>query len=272
MRQIQIGALFLVISAALAACSGDKFSASQESGSLEGPATSASGGSGNYTSIGGSSTTGSEDSSNGGEADTQNASSRGGAAGSSASAGSGGIGTGGSSASAGSSAGGTSSSGGGYPMPAECATGKVTFKMVPGIDLPKDFLCDAGCGTGWLSITDSVGATAYSLFSACGVASCETCEVQTCVAAACLPTPLTAGGSELTWDGSYFTKDTCGTHLACQKPACVKPGKYKAKACAAINAGSSGQNAGCMPKNEMLCAEAEFEFPGTDAVKLTLQK
>jgi hypothetical protein len=144
--------------------------------------------------------------------------------------------------------------------------------MVPDENLPHDYLCDAGCGTGWLSITDAVGATAYSLFSACGVASCETCEVQTCVASACLPMPLTAQGSQLSWNGSYFTKDTCGQHLACQAPACVKPGKYKAKACAAINAGSSSMNAGCTPKNEMLCAEAEFEFPGPQSVTLTLKK
>jgi hypothetical protein len=144
--------------------------------------------------------------------------------------------------------------------------------MLPGADLPHDYLCDAGCGTGWLSVTDAVGATAYSLFSACGVASCETCEVQSCVASACLTKPLTAEGSELSWNGNYFTKDTCGDNMACQKPACVKPGKYKAKACAAINAGSAANGAGCMPKNEMLCAEAEFEFPGASSVKLVLKK
>jgi hypothetical protein len=51
----------------------------------------------------------------------------------------------------------------------------------------------------------------------------------------------------------------------------VKPGKYKAKACAAINGGANAYGA-CTPKNEQLCAEAEFEFPATATVKLVLQR
>jgi hypothetical protein len=47
---------------------------------------------------------------------------------------------------------------------------------------------------------------------------------------------------------------------------------YKAKACAAISAGTPTGGAGCMPKNEQLCAEATFEFPSTQTVKLVLKK
>ena len=133
-------------------------------------------------------------------------------------------------------------------------------------------MCDAGCGTGWLTLTDADGAMAYSIFSACGVASCESCAMQACVAAACFPTPLTADGSELVWNGTYLAKDTCDANVACQKPACVKPGRYKAKACAAINGGTDSMAGGCMPKNEQLCAEAEFDFPATATVKLVLKK
>lgn len=272
MRQIQVCAWFLVIAAAAAACSGDKFGASEAGSSPNGPASSASGGSGNEAALGGSASTSLDDASQGGESGATTPA-RGGEAGSSSA--SAGTYSGGTSASGGTGSGNSSGSGnagGGTPTPMECASGKVAFKMVPDGNLPHDYLCDAGCGTGWLTITDAVGATVYSLFSACGVASCETCEVQTCVASACLPMPLTAEGSQLSWSGSYFTKDTCGEHLACQAPACVKPGKYKAKACASINAGSSSMNAGCAPKNEMLCAEAEFEFPGTKSVTLTLKK
>jgi hypothetical protein len=144
--------------------------------------------------------------------------------------------------------------------------------MLPDPNLPADYLCDAGCGTGWLTITDAEGATAFSIFSACGTASCETCEMLPCAAAACLPTPLTSEGSELVWNGTYLAKDTCGANMACQRPACVKPGKYKAKACAAISAGATGNANACQPKQEMLCAQAEFEFPATATVKLQLRK
>jgi hypothetical protein len=262
MRQIQVGACSLVIFAAVAACSGASFSSSEGSGSTNGGPTLAAGGS---TGNRGPSSSGAHDiisSEDGGEqADSAPPLLSGGSA----------SGGGSGAASAGSSASGGNSASGGVPSPSECATGSVKFKMEPGADLPHDYLCDAGCGSGWLTITDAVGATAFSLFSACGVASCETCEVQACVASACLPKPLTGEGSELTWTGSFFTKDTCGEDMACQRPACVKPGKYKAKACAALNAGANASG-GCMPKDAVLCAEAEFEFPGTETVKLVLKK
>jgi hypothetical protein len=152
-----------------------------------------------------------------------------------------------------------------------CPSGAITFRMLPSPELDNGFLCDAGCGTGWLTITDPEGATAFSIFSACGTASCESCQMLACAAAACLPTPLTSEGSELIWTGTYLAKDTCGDNRACQRQACVKPGKYKAKACAAINGGANAYGA-CTPKNEQLCAEAEFEFPATATVKLVLQR
>lgn len=263
MRQIQLGACLLVI-AAVAACSGESFSSAGSSANTNGSSAYPTGGTTNDR---GSSGSGSHDSAseNGGEAADQGtlpSSSGGTGSGGGASGGSG-------NASAGTSA----YAGGGAPAPSasECASGSVKFKMVPGVDLPHDYLCDAGCGSGWLTVTDAAGATAFSLFSACGVASCETCELQACVASACLPKPLTAEGVELTWNGGFFTKDTCGEAMACQKPACVKPGKYKAKACAAVNGGNASGGS-CSPKDSQLCAEAEFEFPSAQLVKLELKK
>lgn len=185
-------------------------------------------------------------------------------------------------AKAGSASGGGASKGGGAsaggatvsaPQPDSgdsCEAGAVTFRMLPAENLPQEFLCDAGCGTGWLTLTDANGAVVFSLFAACGTASCETCEVQSCAAAACLPTTLGVEGAELTWNGTYLEKDTCGDHMACQRHACVKPGKYKARACAALNKGMGDY--GCAPSEQQLCAEAEFEFPGTETVKLVLRK
>jgi hypothetical protein len=254
-----------MMAAVVTGCSGDKFSPSDDSGNYSGSPALNAGGSINRGDSGNSAARSSSDESEGGE--SADISPQPPAA----------AGSGGSYASAGSSAvggaptaGGTGSSGGSNVV-SDCAVGKVTFKMLPSANLEHDYLCDAGCGTGWLSITDAEGATAYSPYSACGTASCETCEVQTCAAAACLPKPLTVAGSELSWDGSYFAKDVCGANMACQKASCVKPGKYKAKACAAINAGSSSMNGGCMPKDATLCAEAVFEFPGTSVVKLVLE-
>ncbi len=172
----------------------------------------------------------------------------------------------------GGSGGSNAEGGAGGELDAACPSGTITFRMLPGSDLGADYLCDAGCGTGWLTITDAEGASAFSIFSACGTASCESCETLGCAVAACLPTPLTADGNELIWTGTYLAKDTCGANMACQRQTCVKPGKYKAKACAAINGGPSQNGGACTPLGDQLCAEAEFDFPSTTTVKLVLKK
>jgi hypothetical protein len=264
MRQIHICAWLFLMSLTAAACSGEKFTASEQSsaGSVATSDTSSAGSSNRNQAGSSHSTGGAAQPGTGGTSTTAGTSNKAGA--------------GGSNASGGTSTGGTSSSGGhdnaGGDASEDCPSGTITFRMLPGPDLARDYLCDAGCGTGWLTITDAQGAMAFSIFSACGTASCESCQMTPCAAAACLPTPLTATGSELMWTGTYLAKDTCGANMACQRQACVKPGKYKAKACAAINAGASPTGIACTPKNEQLCAEAEFDFPATTTVKLVLKK
>ena len=274
MRQIHVCAWLVVTSVALAACSGEKFASDgQSSAANQDPTVSTTAGS-SHRSYGGSSngTTLAGPTGSGGQSlgSAGTASSSGGASGGASSTGgaSSAGGSGGTSAQAGA----PSEGGSGGDSSEVCPSGSITFRMLPGPDLAHDYLCDAGCGTGWLTITDADGAAAYSLFSACGTASCDTCEVQPCAAAACLPTPLTAQGSQLVWTGTYLAKSTCGNNMTCQKSDCAKAGRYKARACAAINAGANGTGPGCVPKNEQLCAEAEFDFPATQTVQLVLKK
>jgi hypothetical protein len=262
MRQIHVCAWLVMMSSAVAACSGEKFTASDESTATDG----ASSGNGyappnRNEAAASSEDDGGEDAGKGGKAPGGGSSS----GGTSASTGGAGGATFG---------GGTSPTGsGGAANNEECVTGSVKLRMVPSPDLPHDYLCDAGCGTGWLTITDAKGAAAFSLFPACGSASCDSCSPLPCAAAACLPTPLTAEGNTLVWDGTHLTEGTCGMNMACQRPACVPPGRYKAKACAAINAGNNDMagNA-CTPKATQLCAEAEFDFPTTSEVLLVLKQ
>jgi len=280
MRQIHVCAWLWL---ALTACGGGEFSSG---GFDKSEATSGSPSAG---------TAGKQAVSANGGADSVDAGASGGApanTGSVAGAGSGGRtpltppGLGGSS-SAGSSSGGSSSagsnsgqgnnsgqSGGAVAGPStDCSTDTVTFRMSPSSKLQPEYLCDAGCGSGWLSITDENGATGFPISSACGTASCESCEIRQCTAAACLPTPLSAQGNELVWNGIYLAKGVCGaSNMVCQQQACVKPGKYRARACAALNGGSNAKNGGCTPKEEQLCTEVEFEFPGTKTVTLELGK
>jgi len=271
MRQIHVCAWLLVVSLAVAACSGEKFTASEQ-GSADNETTgNSSAGTTGRSHAGSGSSAGSLTLGGGAVPPLASAGTGGGRSGGGASKG-GNDGSGGTSESAaGDQASGAESAGGAGSE--ECPSGAITFRMLPGPELGEDFLCDAGCGTGWLTITDAEGATAFSIFSACGTASCETCQTLACASAACLPTPLNAAGSELVWTGTYLTKDVCGANMACQRQACVKPGKFKAKACAAINGGANANGVmACTPKNEQLCATAEFEFPATQTVKLVLKK
>lgn len=182
-------------------------------------------------------------------------------------------GRGGTASGGGPSRGGTANAGAspGTPTADDCPDGVITFRMLPSPKLDAGYLCDAGCGTGWLSITDEKGATGLPITSACGTATCEACEVRQCAAAACLATPLTGAGSELTWDGTYLVKDSCGPkQLVCQRRECVKPGRYHARACAAVSAGASLASGGCVPLEERLCKDVEFEFPATKTVQIVL--
>jgi hypothetical protein len=180
--------------------------------------------------------------------------------------------SGGQAGSTSSSSGSSSANAGGGSSDAlsDCPEGAITFRMLPSPELAPDYLCDAGCSTGWLTITDKDHATSLPISSSCGTASCEACEVRQCATAACLATPLSATGSELVWDGTYLAKDTCGpSKLACQRRSCASPGKYNAKACAAVSAGPS-LTGGCMPREQRICKEVEFEFPATKTVELVL--
>jgi hypothetical protein len=267
MRQIRVCAWLSVATLSLVACSGREFttaggSSAGASAGIEpsptSPAPDDAAGTGGTRglSVGG-------DDSPGSSAGTR-ASSGGGVAtsGGAASAGSPDVGLGGSAVAPPMSSGGAAAE--------DCGTGSVSIRMLPGNDLPLDYLCDASCGTGWLTITDAEGATAFSISAACGTASCDTCEVQPCGAAACAPTALGAAGSEVVWDGTYLAQDTCGASMACQRPACVKPGKYKARACVALNQGQT--EFGCTPQQAQLCAEAEFELPTRKPVELVLER
>jgi hypothetical protein len=264
MRQIHVCAWLVMMSCTAVACSGEKFTASDESSATSGD-TAGKG----YGPPSRNEAAASNEDDGGDDA---------------------GLSSGGKAASAGSSSGGSSpgtgavggtmfgggtgtTDSGGAASNEECVTGSVKFRMVPSPDLPHEYLCDAGCGTGWLTITDAKGAAAFSLFAACGSTSCDSCSPLPCAAAACLPTPLTAEGNSLAWDGTHLTEGSCGMNMACQRPACVAPGRYKARACAAINAGNNDMAGGaCTPKATQLCAEAEFDFPETSEVTLVLKK
>lgn len=258
MRQILIGA-WLVLASSAIACSGEEFapeSENQDSATTGSFSSDNKSGSNAGRSSAGTSSSGGSGSSSGGK---------------SSSAGSGGVVPPGVAGSGGSgNLGGGGDTGVDEP---ECAEGQVTFKMVPGPDLGHDYLCDASCGTGWLTLTDANGASALSIFPACAAVSCESCEALPCAAAACLPTPLTAEGTQLSWRGLSLVADSCGAGTSCQRQSCVPAGKYKAKACAHVNAGEDSMNGGCMPKDGvMLCSEAEFDFPATSEVVLVLKK
>jgi hypothetical protein len=266
MRQIHVCAWLLVTcSTFMVACGGEEFSSSDARGTTNGGPSARAGASHDDDDDDGpppASSGGKNTSISGGQ------SSGGAATGGASSSGSGNAGGSGGTA----SGGGPTTSEGGAAPDVECASGSITFRMLPSPDLPDGYFCDTGCGSGWLTITDAEGYTAFSISSACGIASCESCEALPCAAAACLPTPLSREGAKLVWTGTHLSKDTCGQNQACQRQDCVAPGKYKAKACVDVSA-QAGEAAGtCAAKNAQACAEVTFDFPAKDTIELVLKK
>jgi hypothetical protein len=268
MRQIHLCAWLFMMCSTFSACGGQEFSSGSaqdttdsdsapESGSAP-PDESGSGGTSNASS-GSKSVSPAPGGANGDGGSGVSGSATGGASSPS----------GGASAAAGSL---TIGQGGLAPADVECGAGAITFRLLPAPSLPEGYFCDTACGSGWLTITDAEGYTAFSISSACGIASCETCEAAPCAAAACVPTPLAAEGAKLVWNGTYLSKDTCGQKLACQRQACVPPGKYKAKACVDVSATSGERSDTCAPKDTKVCTEVTFDFPTLETIDLVLKR
>jgi hypothetical protein len=259
MRQVALSCILgsLGLSASLVSgCGGSTFSASNGS---SGEANGGSGASG-MTDIGGMTDTGGMTDA-GGMTDTGGTTSSGGKNSGGASSAGGKFGRGGASSVGGNT--GAAGSGGSAGGKA-CATGTVTFQMVPAKSSNAAAYC-SGCSANWLTVTDSNGQV-VAIDRSCSVADCDACMPTTCPPVACLNQSVPAEGLTRSWDETQWVDNSCGASMrACAGAHCVAPGKYKAKMCALKNTTPTGNY--CVPGDSPVCTEVDFVLPGATTVQ-----
>ncbi|MCA9599995.1 MAG: hypothetical protein KC776_42110 [Myxococcales bacterium] len=130
-----------------------------------------------------------------------------------------------------------------------------------------------GCSTATsIVIKDATGAVLSRSPGWC-YTPCDTCEPQPCPGAACLEQGEPVTGESVTWDGSYYPSNTCGSGSQCVDHLYAAPGKYTAVMCATPGALTQDHTAGvqvCTPSGPEECVEVPFDFPSADTFTGTL--
>ena len=151
---------------------------------------------------------------------------------------------------------------------------QVVFKILPlpGVD-PNSF-CSYGCyGLSTITFTSAfTQLTADDIAQPTCVPLCDECDGV--VISGCHSCPsgfplfLAVDFHNYSWDGSYFTKSTCGGGKVCQGPQlCASAGHYTGEFCA-LRGSVSGNY--CTPLQEAACTTVEFDLPSTATIAVEL--
>ncbi len=119
----------------------------------------------------------------------------------------------------------------------------------------------------WLTLFSSDGATQFdmSLTEPDSGLDCATCGPSEGVPVGLFWGQLGAGGVSTQWDGTVYTRSTCGASQACALHAALPPGSYQAKFCACPP--GQFQEGSC---NTPSCVSVPFTYPGATVVTGTL--
>jgi hypothetical protein len=153
----------------------------------------------------------------------------------------------------------------------ECAT--TTLK----IEVPTNgSFCDqvAACNVppAHITILDGNGKALTLTRPSCTVLCGTACEAAICPLKSALctaPHGAAFTGTELDWDGTYFTMSTCGQSTSCYAPHLAAAGHYVAHMCATpgtLSPPDGGWNATCTASGTELCIDVPFEYPATAPV------
>jgi ribosomal protein S8E len=153
----------------------------------------------------------------------------------------------------------------------ECAT--TTLK----IEVPTNgSFCDqvAACNVppAHITILDGNGKALTLTRPSCTVLCGTACEAAICPLKSALctaPHGAAFTGTELDWDGTYFTMSTCGQSTSCYAPHVAAAGHYVAHMCATpgtLSPPDGGWNATCTASGTELCIDVPFEYPATAPV------
>ncbi len=153
----------------------------------------------------------------------------------------------------------------------ECAG--VTLKVeVP----PNKPFCDqvAACDVSPVHITilDGNGEALTLTRPSCTVLCGTACQSAICPLKNALCTAPHAGpftGTQLDWDGTYFTMSTCGQGTRCYAPHVAAAGQYVARMCATPGTSSppdGGFNSTCVASGAEICVDVPFQYPSSTPV------
>ena len=146
-----------------------------------------------------------------------------------------------------------------------CSTGTVTFelRLAPGAGGTTYCLGPPTSCTGaaWLSIRPASGGDALSLDTGC-VADCNDCQPVACSDICATPLALGDGGANSSWDGTYYTRSTCGAALDCVSDECAPAGNYIASLCGFPEAADASPTGGeCNGATPPTCVDVPFAWP-----------
>jgi hypothetical protein len=148
-----------------------------------------------------------------------------------------------------------------------CADGSLVFAIHASMandSGPPAFCLGApdSCSTDWLSIhpADAGAGAAFRIDQPCE-AQCRVCEAVACAALCASAAPLGPEGAQRSWDGTYYTSETCAGDLPCFEMACAPPGRYLATMCAHADLGQPGALLPCEPASAATCVDVAFSWP-----------
>lgn len=164
--------------------------------------------------------------------------------------------------------GGNSSSGG-------CSNTPVTFQLMPIPNSVTHWCVGLNCYLGGITSVGTVSnaSGALQLRSLCTL-SCGTCTFEICPSPpGCMYFELTDQGEIQTWNGTYYTSNTCGASAtACDLSNCASPGQYTYTVCAFPNP-NPGSVGGCAQASSPInptCVPVVFDYPASGPVIVTM--
>jgi hypothetical protein len=155
----------------------------------------------------------------------------------------------------------------------ECTDGgtsiTVTLKLTVSADTP---FCDqsmACTSPGHFQILTAAGQPIAFDPPPCPTLCSPNCQSSLCPLLCIAPHGMMFTGTQLDWDGSYYTTSTCGMNVACYQKQQAASGRYIVRMCGTpgtVDSPDAGFQANCVASGPRVCVDVPFDYPGTTPV------
>ena len=155
----------------------------------------------------------------------------------------------------------------------ECAdagtSATVTLKVTVPTDKP---YCDqtmACTSPGHFQILTAAGQPIAFSTPSCPTLCSANCQPSACPLVCLAPHGTMFTGTQMDWDGSYFTTSTCGMNVGCYQKHQAASGQYIARICGTpgkLDNPDAGFQANCVASGAEVCVDVPFDYPGPTPV------